>query len=298
MTKTKTALTGAFTVAAMALIIFSANGDPIVLTGKTPHIGNFTVGAGGCLTGYVVISGALANATPPMTFAVAPETFPGPGIFWYAYMNPANPAGTINVKVCNSISGYIPSSIYDVTVLTGSSGPGGATGATGTKGATGATGVQGATGTTGATGTKGATGATGVQGATGTTGASGATGATGGTGAQGATGATGATGISGSGAPSVQTANLAGLKSFTTVYQNTGTTVLWVSVSISTGAGQGQYQLQVGPTSAPTPAVSIASSTAINEIVTVFAPVLPNYFYQVLSTGVATGTLQGWFEWH
>ena len=80
---------------------------------------------------------------------------------------------------------------------TGATGPQGETGATGPQGETGATGPQGETGATGATGETGATGPQGETGATGPQGETGATGPQGETGATGATGATGETGATG-----------------------------------------------------------------------------------------------------
>ena len=96
-----------------------------------------------------------------------PETFPGNGVYWLAYVLSPN---VVETKVCNSIAGYVGASVYDLAVVTGT---GGATGATGPAGATGAAGVPGPTGPAGVTG---ATGAVGVTGATGTNGATGATG--------------------------------------------------------------------------------------------------------------------------
>jgi hypothetical protein len=166
----------------------------------TPSIGGFTLGAGGCFTQPVAYMGATVGST---LFTVNPETFPGNGVWWQAYVSAPD---QVTVKVCNSIAGFVAASIYDVsqgqggatgpTGATGSPGATGATGATGT-GTTGATGATGATGVTGGTGATGATGATGVTGGTGATGATGATGVTGGTGATGATGATGGTGATG-----------------------------------------------------------------------------------------------------
>lgn len=162
----------------------------------TPSIGGFTIGAGGCFTQPASMPGLTLGMTPIAT----PETFPGNGVFWTAYVSNAN---EVTVKVCNTIAGYVGASIYDVTVGgSGPSGPTGATGPAGTTGATGATGASGPSGATGATGPTGAgtTGATGATGATGTDGATGATGPTGAgtTGATGATGPTGTAGVTGS----------------------------------------------------------------------------------------------------
>ena len=164
----------------------------------TPAIGGFTLGAGGCFTQAVTYSGAAVGST---LFTVNPETFPGNGVWWQAYVSNPN---EVTVKVCNAIAGYVNAAIYDVSQGTGGTpgptGATGATGATGTAGTNGATGATGTTGSTGATGTTGTTGATGATGSTGSTGATGSTGPTGSTGATGATGTTGATGATGAGA--------------------------------------------------------------------------------------------------
>lgn len=81
-----------------------------ILSAVTPQIGPFTVGAGGCLTQAVTVTGAVTTGN---TASTSPRTFPGNGITWIAYISAAN---TVTVKVCNSIAGTIGGSIYDVTV--------------------------------------------------------------------------------------------------------------------------------------------------------------------------------------
>lgn len=90
-----------------------------ILSAVSPPIGPFTVGAGGCLTQAVTVSGAVTTGN---TASTSPRTFPGNGITWNAYISAAN---TVTIKVCNSISGTIGGSIYDVTVSQPGSGGGG-----------------------------------------------------------------------------------------------------------------------------------------------------------------------------
>lgn len=186
----------------------------------TPSIGGFTLGAGGCFTQSASMPGLTLGMTPVAT----PETFPGNGVFWSAYVSNAS---QVTVKVCNTIAGYVGASIYDVTV--GGAGPSGPTGATGPGGATGATGATGTSGPSGATGATGPTGAgtTGATGATGPTGTNGATGATGPTGA-GTTGATGATGPTG-------TNGTAGVTGSTGATGATGPTGPGTTVTVANG---------------------------------------------------------------
>lgn len=81
-----------------------------ILSAVSPTIGPFTVGAGGCLTQNVTVTGAVPTGN---TANASPRTFPGNGITWQAFI-PAN--DTVTVKVCNPIAGVIGGSIYDITV--------------------------------------------------------------------------------------------------------------------------------------------------------------------------------------
>ena len=135
--------------------VFSAQLSAQILTGTTVPIGGFTLGAGGCFTQDTIITGA----TTAMTATASPVTFPGNGVFWSAFV-----PGTdiVETKVCNSIAGFVTSSVYNLAVL--QPGGGGATGPTGPTGPAGSPGATGATGPTGTAGTTGATGATGAAG--------------------------------------------------------------------------------------------------------------------------------------
>lgn len=98
------------------LILAASASAQVVINGATASLGGFTIGAGGCFTGTATVTGATVTG---MTATASPRTFPGNGITWNAYISASNVA---TVKVCNSISGFVGVSIYDVNVLTGSGG--------------------------------------------------------------------------------------------------------------------------------------------------------------------------------
>lgn len=85
-----------------------------ILNAVTGPIGGFTVEGGGCMFGTV----AVAGATSGMTVSVSPQTYPGDGIWATGFVSSA---GVVTVKVCSVNSGYIPVSLYNVAVATGTS---------------------------------------------------------------------------------------------------------------------------------------------------------------------------------
>ncbi len=82
------------------------------LAGQTGSILGQAFAAGTCATSAITISGVAAG----MTAAASPETDPGPGFTWEAFVSSAN---TVLVRLCN-ISGAAATSaasIYDVRVI-------------------------------------------------------------------------------------------------------------------------------------------------------------------------------------
>jgi len=88
----------------------------VVLTAVTPLIGNTLLEAGGKLTAIVSVPGATVAT---MTVEVAPQTYPGDGITWQGYVSAA---GQVTVIVTAVIATYALASVYNILVLTGTSG--------------------------------------------------------------------------------------------------------------------------------------------------------------------------------
>jgi hypothetical protein len=136
----------------------------------------------------------------------------------------------------------------------------------------------------------------GVQ-SSGSGGATGPTGATGPSGPSGPTGATGATGSGGGGGPTTLSANLAVTsRVIGNVYQNTGTTPMYVTVESSTGSGQISIGANVGSTNPPLTGLNFSSLPTGNNA-TIFFIVLPNQFYQVVTFTGTTMAGGEWYEW-
>jgi len=104
----------------IALVLLTAGIIPaqVVLTGLSPMVGPFMVGAGGCLTITATVTGATTSG---MTATAAATTDPGTtnGVYWTAFVSAAN---TVTVKICRPTAGNIGGSTYRVNVLTGASG--------------------------------------------------------------------------------------------------------------------------------------------------------------------------------
>lgn len=66
------------------------------LTGTTASLGGSLLAAGGCTSGTVNVTGAAVG----MGVLVTPNTYPGDGTDWKAYVSSAN---TITVKICGLI---------------------------------------------------------------------------------------------------------------------------------------------------------------------------------------------------
>lgn len=135
------------------------------------------------------------------------------------------------------------------------------------------------------------------SGSGGATGPAGATGPSGPSGPTGAVGATGATG-SGSGGPTTISSNLAVTsRTIGTVYQNTGSTPMYVSVSASTGIAQITLGPLVDSSNPPTTNLAFPNCPLGGECF-VFFIVLPGQFYEVETYTSTTMTGGQWFEWH
>jgi hypothetical protein len=204
-------------------------------TGSTGPSGPTGVGA----TGATGPSGATGA-----TGATGPTGATGAGVAIlgsYASLGAlqsAHPTGTAGDAYAVAGDLYIwdsgTSSWVYASPLQGAQGATGATGPTGVTGPTGPTGI-GATGATGPTGVTGVVGATGPTGPTGV----GATGATGPTGVTGPTGSTGSTGVIGTNSAVtglVETVNVVGAASGTTVNMDVVTSSVWYYTAGSTSA--------------------------------------------------------------
>ena len=86
-----------------------------------------------------------------------------------------------------------------------------------------------------------------------------------------------------------------------TVYQNTGTKPLFVTVSILAGGSGAAVQTACGATNTPSQIQQALSLGNSSPRVAVTFVVLPNYYYQasvnVYGSGTNLGTLQDWIEW-
>ncbi len=80
------------------------------LSGTSGSIGGSALTAGGCASGTATITGATTSMVPK----ASPNTYPGDGMVWEAYMSAAN---TVTVKVCAVAAGTPTASTYNVRVL-------------------------------------------------------------------------------------------------------------------------------------------------------------------------------------
>lgn len=100
---------------------------------------------------------------------------------------------------------------------------------------------------------------------------------------------------SGGGGPTTQSANLAGsTRVLATVYQNTGTSVIWVSATLTVGSGQCSAVATEDSSSSPSTLIQfVYANTTANCFV--FFPVIPGNYYKVTTS--VTSPLNLWFEW-
>ena len=79
------------------------------LTGVTGSIGGAALSAGACTSGTATISGAASG----MASLATPNTYPGDGVVWKAYVSSAN---NVTVAVCAVVAATPVSSTYNVRV--------------------------------------------------------------------------------------------------------------------------------------------------------------------------------------
>lgn len=94
------------TVNAEGLVTAAANG---VLSGVSASLGGSAMTAGQTITIAVTVTGAAVG----MVSTCSPETYPGDGFVWDAYISAAN---TVTVRLTATIAGTPVASIYDVRV--------------------------------------------------------------------------------------------------------------------------------------------------------------------------------------
>ena len=82
----------------------------VTLCATTASIGGGALLAGGCTSGTVAVVSSMTGST----VSIAPNTYPGDGIFWYGYVS-AN--GTVTVKVCSILALTPTASTYNVRVI-------------------------------------------------------------------------------------------------------------------------------------------------------------------------------------
>lgn len=101
---------GAGTVNATGLYV---NGVSVAspLSATSASIGGAALLAGACATAATV---TVTGATTTMVPKVSPQTYPGDGIFWDAYVSSVN---TVTIKVCASVAATPTASIYNVRVI-------------------------------------------------------------------------------------------------------------------------------------------------------------------------------------
>lgn len=81
-----------------------------VLTATSSSIGGSALLAGACAQGTVTVS----EATTSMAVIVSPNTYPGDGTVWEAFVSAAN---TVTVKVCAILALTPTASTYNVRVI-------------------------------------------------------------------------------------------------------------------------------------------------------------------------------------
>jgi hypothetical protein len=80
------------------------------IAGASVSIGGTPLAAGDCLSWV----GSIAGVTPSMAPYASPQTYPGDGYYWKAYVNKP---GQVTVKVCAAVAGTPTPSVYVVRVI-------------------------------------------------------------------------------------------------------------------------------------------------------------------------------------
>ncbi len=82
-------------------------------------------------------------------------------------------------------------------------------------------------------------------------------------------------------------------KTFTTIYQNTGTSPIFISISVNTGTVGENFQVFCDSSSSPTTLILNLNGSAYDHLLSFI--VLPNYYYKL--THSSTGSIKSWVEW-
>lgn len=82
----------------------------VPLYGTSSSLGGSALGAGACSAATVAVTGALVGNSASAT----PETYPGDGFYWTAYVSAHN---VVTVNVCAAAAGTPTASVYDVRVI-------------------------------------------------------------------------------------------------------------------------------------------------------------------------------------
>jgi hypothetical protein len=88
----------------------SITGSNSTLTGTSGSIGGSLLAAGACSSGTV----SVTSSTTAMAVIVTPVGYPGDSTFWKGYVSTA---GTVTVKVCESVAGTPTATTYNVRVI-------------------------------------------------------------------------------------------------------------------------------------------------------------------------------------
>jgi hypothetical protein len=88
---------------------FTAAVSCLPLSGTTTSINPGALAAGACGSGTLTLTGA----TTSMVATASPNTYPGDGNYWLAYVSAAN---TVTIKVCAAVAGTPTASTFNVSV--------------------------------------------------------------------------------------------------------------------------------------------------------------------------------------
>jgi hypothetical protein len=91
-----------------------------IFYGSTGPIGGAEIAAGGCFTGNATVTGAVVD----MPVLVTPRTFPGNGSYWEGFVSAPD---TVTVKLCSTLAGALPATVFDVSVFNSGGAAGGPT---------------------------------------------------------------------------------------------------------------------------------------------------------------------------
>lgn len=90
--------------------------------------------------------------------------------------------------------------------------------------------------------------------------------------------------------------NVTGSRAVNVIYQNTGQTLMLISIVTHVGSSSGKTTLISDSNASPTNDIG-ASTMLATDKESVFGVVLPNHYYKLLADGAVTATLDDWVEW-